>query len=357
MQKLNKNNINPAMQVGHFRSFALLTLSFKLLLFSSPVLSATLKEILEKPGVAEQMQANYAGKGTYDGQQDTPLVIQARQFALRINPPPPPMPANPQPQENRPIRPQVQVSAKFKLIGTSYHFGDPQQSWALIDEVGKGLHWVQQGSTVGHLCIEKIGDGAVLINDNGRKYELLAERPGKPDLVKSYSGILEVSEPIVLLSGGEKVVEVQSVESPPQDEQTHQLAVNEELTVEEQLRRTQENIEWLKQMQADQNSASLGPQEANDLSGLGEMLKTLEEEAQRLQQLTTSKLQKDANKSEPAPSVGQENTASAKAAELTTQQNSAPSGPSPSVESDKNQQPAAEQPKQPVRLRRIRERR
>lgn len=266
-----------------------------------------LKEILDKPGVAEQMQASYSGKSTYDGHQDTPLVVQARKFALRINPPPPPQPVQPMPTENRPVRPKAEVSASFKLLGTSYHFGDAAQSWALIDEIGKGLHWVKQGSKVGHLNIEKVGDGSVLINDNGRRYELKAERKSMPDLVKSYSGQLEKTETIRLLD---------NIEQPPAEPipaaaesnvsvsgaAASETAVVEQvpsepvLTPEEQLKKTQENIEWLKQMQNDPNFKAVSDSESNDLNGLGQMLKMLEEEAKNLQQQASAQ---DTNTQKP----------------------------------------------------------
>lgn len=321
----------------------------------------SIKDILSKPGVAEQMQANYAGKGTYDGQQDTPLVIQAKQFALRINPPPPPPPPNPTPQERQPIRPK-EVSANFKLLGTSYKFGDEAHSWALIDEVGKGIHWVKQGGTVGYLKFEKIGDGGVLINDNGRKYELQAERQTKPDLVKSYSGSLEKKEPIVLMEGGEKVTgEPKTPEpqpptptNPPEPPLPPQQPQPVQLTPEEQLKATQENLEWLKKMQSESNSAGVSAGEANQLSGLGEMMKALEQEAKQLQeqqQAQQSQPKADANVTDSKPK---------------TEPNK-PQGPKPSAiqETNTNQQtiksappqpPASEAPKTPNRLRRIRDR-
>jgi hypothetical protein len=251
----------------------------------------TLKDIITKPGVAEQMQSNYGGKTTYDGQQDTPLVIQARKFALRINPPPPPEPVHKQ-SENRPIRPQAEIAPQFKLIATSYHFSDQKQSWALIDEVGKGLHWVRQGSVVGHLNIQKVGDGGVLIDDNGKKYELLADRQSKPELVKSYTGKLDKPEPIVLLEPGQKAS--QTTESTPSAQDVTgtdapQEPATQELTPEEQLQQTQSSIEWLKQMTSkDPNSAGMSAAEANELNGFGEILKTLEAEAQQLQAKTVS---------------------------------------------------------------------
>ncbi len=165
------------------------------------------ENLLKLPSVAEQFQI---GQKPIDGEQETPLIKQAKAFALRIDPPPPPEPVKSQPKPDETPRPQVAISAKFKLIGTSYHFGDEADSLALIDEVGKGLHWVKQGGKVGYLIIERIGDGSVLINDNGKTYELIAERAQKPDFVKSYTGIVPEKKPIILLPVEEKAKEVES---------------------------------------------------------------------------------------------------------------------------------------------------
>ncbi len=45
----------------------------------------------------------------------------------------------------------------------------------LIDEPGKGLHWVRQSSMVGHLLIKEVKDGIVVVKDNNGTFELKAE--------------------------------------------------------------------------------------------------------------------------------------------------------------------------------------
>jgi hypothetical protein len=55
----------------------------------------------------------------------------------------------------------------------------------LIDEPGKGLHWVRQSGKVGHLIIEQVKDGAVLIRDGQRTFEqTVPEKPKKRSLLK-----------------------------------------------------------------------------------------------------------------------------------------------------------------------------
>jgi hypothetical protein len=246
--------------------------------------NSKVENLLKIPGAAEQFQANLAGKREIStGEQDTPLVTQAKAFALRINPPPPPAPVVKTPDQGAP-RPKVEITAKFKLIGTSYHIGDANDSWALIDEVGKGFHWVKQGSKIGYLIIEKVGYGSVLINDNGRTYELAADREKRPDLVKSYTGTLDNDKPIILLTSPQKVTgQIESVPPPqnpvapvaePNNAQVTPVAV---LSPEEQRQQTQESIEWIKKLQQDANS-DVSNGEANQLGDLGDMLKALEKQ-------------------------------------------------------------------------------
>jgi hypothetical protein len=264
---------------------AALTLGL-LILISARSMAANdkVESLLKIPGAAEQFQANLAGKKDTSGEQETPLITQAKAFALRINPPPPPAPVIKAPVAEAP-RPQATITAKFKLIGTSYHIGDSNDSWALIDEVGKGLHWVKQGSKIGYLAIEKVGDGAVLINDNGKTYELTADRAKKPDFVKSYTGTLENDKPIILLTppiqpppapkpvaGPNAVAGLNNVQSQP--------SPVVELSPEEQRKQAQENIEWIKRIQQDSNSG-MSAGEANQLGGLGDLLKELEKQAQQ----------------------------------------------------------------------------
>jgi hypothetical protein len=234
------------------------------------------ENLLKLPGVAEQFQADSAGRSSADSEAETPLTKQAKAFALRINPPPPPEPVRPKSLPNETPRPQVPVTAKFTLIGTSYHFGDETTSLALIDEVGKGLHWVKQGGKVGYLTIEKIGDGKVLINDNGRTYELTADREKTPDLVKSYTGPVIKDEPIVLWDLKEEAAKSESAIPVPGVDNAETSVP--QLSPEELRQQTQENIEWIKKIQDDPNSLGMTAEEANELGGLGELLTSLENE-------------------------------------------------------------------------------
>lgn len=234
-----------------------------------------IEKFLASPGIAAQLQAGEAGKAAEIG-QETPLLRQAKAFALRINPPPPPSVAQPSPRQE--IRPKAVVSAKFKLMGTSYYPGDENSSWALIDEVGKGWHWVRQGEKIGYLVVEKIGDGVVLIRDEENTYELAAEREQKPDYVESFSGNIARERTIPAWQGKESAVTEAISTDRTRDIGTEnaQPQTEPEITKEQ----VQENINWLKQIQENPEALGMTAEEANELGDLGEFLKSFETELQ-----------------------------------------------------------------------------
>jgi hypothetical protein len=143
----------------------------------------TVEEFLKSPAAIERFQQAKGQKKAEAESQASPLVKQAQAFALYLNPPPPPEPVAP----SKPQPPQPKVTTPtFKLIGTSFYPLHPDLSLALIDEAGKGIYWVRQSGHVGHLVIEQIKDGVIVVSDGGRTFEVVApEKPKKVNLVKS----------------------------------------------------------------------------------------------------------------------------------------------------------------------------
>jgi hypothetical protein len=140
------------------------------------------EQLLNSAGAIEQFKEAKGGKFDNKGHETSPLVKQAEAFALYLNPPPKPTAASSVSRDE--FRPRS-VSAKFKLVGTSRHESQPEMSLALIDEPGKGLHWVRPSSKVGHLIIEQVRDGVVVVRDGASTFELVAERPERKSLIKS----------------------------------------------------------------------------------------------------------------------------------------------------------------------------
>jgi len=147
------------------------------------------EEFLNSPGVIEQFNEARGTKTKDTSSQTPPLVEQAKAFGLFLNPPATaaPKPRTPASTRSPAVRPSL-VSARFQLIGTSFYASHPELSLALIDQPGKGLHWVRQASQVGHLLIEQIKDGLVVVKDGERIFELVAERPERKSLIRGKGG-------------------------------------------------------------------------------------------------------------------------------------------------------------------------
>jgi len=138
-----------------------------------------LEQSLDSPGVIEKFNKTVGNKAKTGQNEISPLVKQAGAFALYLNPPPAKTPRAAT-GRTADITRGPAVTPKFKVLGTSYYKGQPELSLALIDEPGKGLHWIRQSSKVGHLLIEQIKDGIVVFKDGKGTFELKAEQ--KPEL-------------------------------------------------------------------------------------------------------------------------------------------------------------------------------
>lgn len=213
---------------------------------------------LATPGVTAVFKKNAANKPATEA--DNPLVTQAQKLALRINPPPP--------KVETPVEAvKVIETPKFRLLGTSFYPDDPNRSAALIDEPGKGMHWVVVSDKVGYLTITQIADGKVVYSDGQKTMEMTAETPQKTSQIIVVVPEKEVVAPVVVPAPPAAPPAAEAAEpSPPPTEAT---------TTPEQIR---ENVEFVKKLMADPNSVGVNAAEANELKDLGEFLKQLEKE-------------------------------------------------------------------------------
>lgn len=155
------------------------------------------KEYLQQPGAIEQFKSREKSTSKTTESDTPPLVKQAEKFALYLNPPEPKQKkSKPKPKKTRRRSPAVpdvtrkpeRSSVKFDLLGTSYFQAEPSLSFALVDMPGKGLRWVQQSSEIGHLEVEEIKDGSIIVKDNQRTEEVFVPQPEKTNLLKGKSG-------------------------------------------------------------------------------------------------------------------------------------------------------------------------
>jgi len=192
-----------------------------------------IEQYLSSKGAIEKFDKTKGQRGAKDDSQISPLVKQAEAFALYLNPPKPKV----KPKANR--KPAVKnrrpskVSAKFKLIGTSYYMLHPDMSLALIDEPGKGFRWVRQSDKVGHLVIDKIEDSSIVVLDGKKTFEMsVVESPKSRNLVKKsssdragakLSGALKAADTTVTDTG---VLEVDSSQMGGREEKAFDELVN-----------------------------------------------------------------------------------------------------------------------------------
>jgi len=126
--------------------------------------------------------------------RSSPLVQQATAFASYLNPKPKDASAFRDTEGITSL--SLPVTPKFRLVATTYYEAQPELSLALIDEPGKGLHWVRQSSKVGHLVIEQVKDSLVVVKGGKGTFELAVEE--RPQM-----SLLEGAFPVPKKAGGQ----------------------------------------------------------------------------------------------------------------------------------------------------------
>jgi hypothetical protein len=216
---------------------------------ANPTITATTKKGINRRDTAEQ---------------DIPLIKQAQAFTLRINPPAPKVEVST--QIVKPVE-----TPTFKLLGISYYPDDPNRSMALIDEPGKGQHWVTPSAKVGHLTILQITDAKIRYTDGQKNMEMSVEKPQTPQQIS----VISVNGAAVTAPEATPPTESAGTTPAPPEVAAVEPAPPEAPATPEQIK---ENAEFIKQLIADQNAAGVNAAEANELKDLGEFLKQLEKE-------------------------------------------------------------------------------
>ena len=153
----------------------------------------SIDEFLSLPSVREKFEDVADSKAKTGESRVSPLVEQAEAFALYLNP----LKTTVQKTSIGPkttISSRVSVTPKFKVFGTSYCAGNPDLSQALIDEPGRERRWVRQSGKVGHLLIEQVKDGLIIVKSSDKTFEIPVEQ--KPE-----TGIFNRSSPVSTKTG------------------------------------------------------------------------------------------------------------------------------------------------------------
>jgi len=136
---------------------------------------AKIEGLLALPSIVEQLKKTDRG-GTQEKDMVSPLVSQAKAFALRINPPPPPPPPPaPKPKDGGEVQTATDVvqpnrafSGKFDLLATAQYAKYPERSLALLELVAEGQKWYRQGESVGRFKIQEVKEGSIVLFQNGK---------------------------------------------------------------------------------------------------------------------------------------------------------------------------------------------
>lgn len=133
---------------------------------------------LEGPSIVEIFKSLGNISNNNNQERVSPLVSQAGDFALIIDPPKPPEVARveqPEPKITPPVFRSPRPSAKFRLLSISYNRDRPEDSVALIDEPGKGEHWAKVGDFIGNFVPEKIEPGIIIYRYGSKTNEMTVE--------------------------------------------------------------------------------------------------------------------------------------------------------------------------------------
>ena len=136
-----------------------------------------IQAILNKESAIAKFRKLKLDELNQDKDKESTLVTEAKAFALRIDPPPPPKPPEPKkkpvaekpniPTPRQPARlpnpPKKVKTSKFSLVATCRYENVPDKSLALLNIVSEGNKWVRQGETVGHLTVQEVKDGSIVL--------------------------------------------------------------------------------------------------------------------------------------------------------------------------------------------------
>jgi hypothetical protein len=150
-------------------------------------------KFLQMQSVKEKFENAADIKAKKGDNRVSPLVEQADAFALYLNPVKQPVRTISKGVKTPNIASNINVTPKFKVFATSFYPENPKLSQALIDEPGKGRYWVRQSSMVGHLLVEQVKDGLVVVKGNEETFELKIEKEPSAGPLKSATGSLKTA--------------------------------------------------------------------------------------------------------------------------------------------------------------------
>ncbi len=256
---------------------------------------------LNSPSVIEKFNMAMGNQAKTSESRSSPLVLQATSFALYLNP---------KPKETSAFRDtggttslSLPVTPKFRVIATTYCQAQPELSLALIDEPGKGMHWVRQSSKVGHLVIEQVRDGLVVVKGGKETFEIaVEERPemslleGRTHAPKEAGG--QTSPKSTLTTSGRAGARITRTRSRPPQRQPSTVKNGRLEDLADRLKGAspEERDAMLEKYISNVKSLRVSEEEAKKLGVLGKQLKNILDDPNRSQPATSG----GKNRSKPA---------------------------------------------------------
>jgi hypothetical protein len=251
-----------------------------------------IQRLMDTPDVRGRFENAADNKTKRNDDRISPLVQQAEAFALFLNPPKEKYPKTPfKPgMTGKSISPKV--NPKFTVVATSFCKDNPESSLVLIDEPGKGRHWVRQSEKVGYLIIEQIKDGFIVVKNNEETYELtIAEKTGmsiskeiSPNSTKMKAKT--DSKSTSFTSNRIAMSTNKSTNRNVEDEEKLEelvdmlkdIQMDLETDVNESGMSDEDKTEKMEKLVSNFKSSRIGPEEAKKLGNLGEILQDVQQD-------------------------------------------------------------------------------
>jgi hypothetical protein len=252
-----------------------------------------IEQLLSSPSVVEKFKEAAGNRVKTSDGEASPLAKQAEALASYLNPPAPKPTAQPTQAPKIPT-PLTPPSAKFTLVATSVYEGHPDMSLAFIDEPGKGQSWIGQSAAVGHLTIKEIKDGAVVVDDGQKTYEIVvAQSTPQASILEGSapSSVAVQTPPPTLENPAPSAVAIEPPPPPPMevsaegeaqlDKLMSQLANLQKSSNSDKTGEgvnEEDSAAMMEKLLTDFHATRVSPEEAKKLDGLGKELESIQGE-------------------------------------------------------------------------------
>jgi hypothetical protein len=276
---------------------------------------ADVEAILNKQSAIEKFK-QLIGLASDVKDPESAFVTQAKKFALRINPPKPPKPVKKpgepvttkkpleRPKIDRPAPPKPTRTTKFSLLATVRYEEQPEKSLALLNVVAEGQKWVRQGEAIGHLTVNLVNDGSIVLFQDGELNTEIFVPPVKkpkqvllkdPNAEEKIAEAPKIKEKINYEPTGNKAATASKKYSTDRTSAATSRARNLRpiatvpkakprriQTPEEQKKSLENNISQIKNIMSETMKTSKDSDNADEMKAWGDLLKTLQTDKDKI---------------------------------------------------------------------------